>query len=174
MPRLVVHCRAVHAEVEVACPCTGHEIHAAIKAATGVDQFHTLTLVETGDVIHRDSTVYTLEDTCVVVPLEKLILWVFSLPHVRCRVLHVWPGDMPDLLTDPDIFPQGAFDGRGNPVERHEWTPGITQLHTLPPDQRVVPEDYEGEWWRGPHVCSCNLLEVGVECPSAWSPASLS
>lgn len=166
MTRLIVHCRASRGEVEIPSSSTGADIHTAARGITGTGPFHQLCFVG-GEEIPNTTRGYTLPDACVVIPTEKLILWVFGAPQDQCKVLHVWPGDMPELLVTPDIFPNGAFWDDGDPVDPdYDWTPGVSRLHTLALGDRH--ESATEENWRGPCVCACNLLEAPVECPWAW------
>lgn len=167
MTRLLVRCRAAQGEVEVPSSCTGADIHTAARGVTDTGPFHSLRFIEDDEEIPNTARGYDLPDVCVVVPTEKLIVWVFGAPQERCRVLHVWPGDMPELLATPEIFPNGAFWDSGERVDPdHSWGRRVTRLHTLALGDRH--ESATEENWRGPCVCRCNLLEAPVECPHAW------
>ena len=167
MTRLIIACRAFRGETEVPNRCSGADLYRAVEAVTGTGRLHALGFVS-GEEIYDTQDEYELPDACVLVPLEKLILWVFAGPQDQCQVLHVWPGDMPDLLAEPSLFPNGAFWDNGERVDpNREWSKGISRLHTLPLQNRN--ESATEENWRGPRVCACNLLTAPVECPFAWA-----
>lgn len=159
MTRLIIDCKSVRGEAEVPSPCTGAEVHCAVGQAVGCTHFHSLRQA-CGAVVPNDDTQVSLGDACVIVPEEKLILWIFGEPGEPCRVLHVWADDMPHLLSLDEFFPNGAFLDNGEPADPEcEWARGIHRLHAQPPGAGS---------WRGPCVCACNLLEAPAECPTAW------
>ena len=175
---LVFHSPWKKFKVSVPANCTGTDVYKAIASAAGFDYIHQLYVLRTTrSGVERDSIFPIdepveppLDDRVVIVAQEKLIVRLMTRPGQKFEVLHLWPGDMPDFLSDKTIFPLGAFNRIGERIDpEQEWTDGIVQVYVLPLDKRCA----EGEW-KGPGVCGCNRLDamdketVLSECSSAW------
>ncbi|MBB18357.1 MAG: hypothetical protein CMP20_02655 [Rickettsiales bacterium] len=175
---LVFHSLLKRVKTRVPANCTGREVYEAIAAATELDYIHQLyVLRESLSGVERDAIFAIdepveppLDERAVIVAQEKLIVWMMICPEEKFEVLHLWPGDMPDFLSDKTIFPFGAFNRTGELIDpEQEWTDGIVQVYSLPLDKRPA----EGEW-RGPGVCGCDRLDatdkdtVLSECSFAW------